>query len=551
MNLGGYTARGPREVNEDSFYVFEFPADAKLSGGINSFVLVSDGMGGYQGGDVASGLTVACARSYIGQLAEMAQSNWVELDAPAALAEIARNAHEAIVAHAREHGTPQMGATFVGAFVGGAHAWIGHIGDSRAYLVRDGVALQLTEDHSHVGRLLSRGVITEEEAQNHPERNRIERALGFSDGNPDQNEVDLEEGDALLLCSDGVYTVLDAAMLGSCVSRAHDAQAAAQQVVERALKRGSDDNSTAVVLMSGEPAAVDETHVGMLPATARRRPLQVSSVSEGDGIAREGSEGRPLPWATIVPIALLVLLSGIMIALFLNSGTGAGGSASGDGAPGAASQAAAPEAGGSAVAEGQEAPQPIVPTREDDTSETSQEQGSQTQPSPTATSYETFVTTGQTSVKYLDETGVAQAFDQDPLYMTESLSIDAGVSVEASATSDSYGRMGRSYQLLPDSYLQGLKRDLQRYAEGSTSFDSSFSRLFDAREYLEFVAELSEYGQDRVATMVSHLLVDSTIDDVVPAASETSYGTATTNTSNAGDGQGQYGIQDEPMPFGQ
>lgn len=268
MDIGGYSATGPRAANEDGFYYRDFSDVDSFANGVIAFVLVSDGMGGYECGDVASKLVVASASSYISQLLDMATGNLVELDPAVALCEIARNAHDAILAEAQSRGHASMGATYVAAFVGKNHAWIGHVGDSRAYLFHKDAVTQITEDHSRVGRMLSQGVITEKEAQKHPERNKIERALGFSDSTPDINEVDVEPNDSLLLCSDGAYTVLDSKELQSCVLTAQDSSAAATQIVNYALKKGTDDNTTAVVLCNRSKASGTVRTGSPMPAIA-------------------------------------------------------------------------------------------------------------------------------------------------------------------------------------------------------------------------------------------------------------------------------------------
>jgi protein phosphatase len=247
MKIAGFSTAGPRPINEDNFYAIDFSDVRSFSGGISAFIMVSDGMGGHEGGDVASKMAVQSAECYLGQLIEMAESNQVELDVPLAFKEIVRNANDAIRQEMQARGNNGMGATFVGAFISPMKAWIAHVGDSRAYLIHRGVAAQLTKDHSAVGRMLSAGLITEKQAQEHPERNVIERALGFTDDDPEITEIPLSRGDALLLCSDGVSTVLNTQSLVDCVLRAKTIEEAAEDTVMMALKKNSDDNATAVV----------------------------------------------------------------------------------------------------------------------------------------------------------------------------------------------------------------------------------------------------------------------------------------------------------------
>lgn len=553
MNFGGSTACGPREVNEDSFYLYEFDEDAKLSGGIRAFVLVSDGMGGYQGGDVASKLVVTCAKSYVEQLHEMAHNNWVELDASSALREMTRNAHEAILAHERANAETAMGATFVGAFVGLTYAWIGHIGDSRAYLIHRGQAQQITVDHSHVGRLLSKGVITEEEAQSHPDRNRIERALGFSEAGCDIDEIELDPTDALVLCSDGVYTVLDAEAISSCVSKASDAQEAAERLVTMALRRRTDDNSTAVVVM-GADRGVAKTSARILPATARRQ-MESTEVRRigGSASARRADDARLFPWATVLPVLLLVVLTGLMVVLFMQSGTSSGQVS--DGATMSEMterQSWQTDQQGTVSRLGQEGQDTAVANTSDASglaSDGSDAEGAgrsdvQKPDVPSAsdtTGYKTYVTHAETLIKYVDNQGLAQAFTQEPLYMSNSLSIGAGVSVRVSENVNEYGRIERSYQTLPDDYVRDLKRDVSRYREGVTGFDSALSRLVGTERYLSFISELAEYDASEVEDVITHLIVDELVSDGTDGASAEG-GWVDYTSDNSGGGYASQGV---------
>ena len=159
-----------------------------------------------------------------------------------------------------------MGSTFVGLLARPGRAWIGHIGDSRAYLLRGADGRQLTEDHSQVGRLIAEGVLSEEQAQAHPGRNVIDRALGFpSAGEPEITDVDLEPGDVVLLCSDGLSTVLTGQRMAQIVGEVTGLAAAAEALVTEAVAAGTDDNTTAVLWSAGEP--LTGAAQGLLPRT--------------------------------------------------------------------------------------------------------------------------------------------------------------------------------------------------------------------------------------------------------------------------------------------
>lgn len=512
MNIGGYTATGPRDANEDNLYYLDFSDVDSFVNGVCAFAMVSDGMGGYQGGDVASGLAVACAKSYLSQLIEMAAGNRIDLDAPAALAEIVRNAHESILAESNLRGNLSMGATFVGAFVSRTHAWIGHVGDSRAYLVREGGCQQLTEDHSRVGRMLSRGVITEEEAQNHPERNRIERALGFSDARVDITEVDLAPGDALLLCSDGVYTVLDVDTLGNCVTTSRNAEAAAQRAVKLALRHHTDDNSTAVIVINDAggnaptqrtkpqtvvAASAGDTQVsGAVPAMNRGHRSQVyGRYAQSDGPA----------WKRVLPFVLAILLIGGAVIMALR-GRGQ------EEQPVQVTVQDAPAPEGTVAGDTVPEEQPAEPTPGEVAPETLTPTIPSTDDAPEE-GYDRFVVPQDAPVvlKYIDKSGLAQLFTYDQLSLAEDPVLLPGATVIAQTTADSYGRIEKTYQVLSDRYLDDLKHDISRYAEGATTFDSAFSQVMGPTSYLAFVQALFQGGMQTFDETVAHLAIESLI----------------------------------------
>jgi len=247
MDLGGSSVPGPRPYNEDNYLLTDLSQHRKRLGGLTAFIMVSDGMGGHASGDVASKLAVETATSYLKDLIALAEESDLEVDAPQALREISEESHDAIVTAAGENGGGSMGATFIAALVARDRAWIGHVGDSRAYLISGGKARQLTVDHSQVGRLIAEGVLTEEQAQHHPSRNVIDRALGFKGASAEITEVRLHPGDAIVLCSDGVSTALSGDDMAAIMTGQRDAMHAADALVNDAILAGGDDNATAVV----------------------------------------------------------------------------------------------------------------------------------------------------------------------------------------------------------------------------------------------------------------------------------------------------------------
>jgi protein phosphatase len=143
-----------------------------------------------------------------------------------------------------------MGTTVVTAWLRETHAIIGHVGDSRAYLVRSGEIRQLTTDHTLVNEQVRRGILSDSEARNHPSRNILTRAVG-SHGQVmvDITEEKLEPGDFLLLCSDGLYTMIDDPAILQIVTRnAAEPDKACQSLIGAANDRGGEDNITVILL---------------------------------------------------------------------------------------------------------------------------------------------------------------------------------------------------------------------------------------------------------------------------------------------------------------
>ncbi len=230
-----------RRRNEDSFVV-EPPLFA-----------VADGMGGAQAGEVASRLAAAAFREF-----HEADALEPESRVAAIIQEANRRIFERATSDAEASG---MGTTLTAALLDGGRVTIGHVGDSRAYRLHDGRLEQLTEDHSLVGDLMRSGRLTAEEAESHPQRSVITRALGTdAEVDVDTFTVEARAGDVFLLCSDGLTTMVGDDEILDLVSGARTLEQAAKALVKAANRSGGEDNVT-VVLFAVEPdeAALEET----------------------------------------------------------------------------------------------------------------------------------------------------------------------------------------------------------------------------------------------------------------------------------------------------
>jgi PPM family protein phosphatase len=225
-----------RRRNEDS-YVIDPPLFA-----------VADGMGGAQAGEIASKLAASAVRSGDpGRLEELIQ-------------EANRRVHQRSVEDAAASG---MGTTLTVAEIVGERVSIGHVGDSRAYLVRDGSLEQLTQDHSLVAELVRSGKLTPEEAEQHPQRSVITRALGTDpDVDVDTFAVEPRPGDLFLLCSDGLTSMVDDGMIERLVEEKRgDLDGLVKALIRAANKGGGEDNITvvAIEIADGDADTTEET----------------------------------------------------------------------------------------------------------------------------------------------------------------------------------------------------------------------------------------------------------------------------------------------------
>jgi protein phosphatase len=223
-----------RRHNEDA-YVLQPPLFA-----------IADGMGGARAGEVASRLAAAALQS--GEVDGNGKERVTALIQAANRSVYERSSQDAEVAG--------MGTTMTVALVEDATVTLGHVGDSRAYILRDGELEQLTDDHSLVAELVRGGKLSAEEAEHHPQRSVITRALGTDpDVDVDTFTVEAEDGDVFVLCSDGLTDMVGDDEIGRVLADSREnLKEAAEELVRRANKAGGQDNITVVAFeMTDEP----------------------------------------------------------------------------------------------------------------------------------------------------------------------------------------------------------------------------------------------------------------------------------------------------------
>ena len=256
-----------RDGNEDS-YLIQDP-----------FYVVADGMGGHLAGDVASRIAVQT----ISEKIEAGSAN-----TPSGLEDAVKAANGTIWQQAQQdaslHG---MGTTCTLIFVTESEIHLAHVGDSRAYLLRDGELSQLTEDHTLVGRMVKEGRLQPEEAERHPQRNIVTRALGVDDNvDVDLTSIDVRKGDTVLICSDGLTSMIDARAIKDVLLREKDPQRAADALVDLANEAGGEDNITTVVLtfngngVQAHQAATLTQEVASADVARRRETTQPGATAE-------------------------------------------------------------------------------------------------------------------------------------------------------------------------------------------------------------------------------------------------------------------------------
>jgi serine/threonine protein phosphatase PrpC len=320
-HVGVITDTGRKRRRNEDAYVCEPPLFA-----------IADGMGGAQAGEVASRLAAAALR----------ESGAKTLGGERRISDLIQEANRRVYDRSStDPNTSGMGTTITVALVENDNVAFGHVGDSRAYLIRDGRMEQVTEDHSLVNELLKSGKLSREEAESHPQRSVITRALGTDpDVDVDTFTIAAEAGDVFLLCSDGLTDMVGEGEILELVERNRDdLNSALKSLVKAANRSGGDDNITVVAfeIAEGQMLTHDgETREDVLSAPTRD---QEDTLTEADAVpavdtalistaeiqaeldANERQDRarrrRRLRRSIVAWLALIAIAAGIALALYL------------------------------------------------------------------------------------------------------------------------------------------------------------------------------------------------------------------------------------------
>lgn len=231
-----------RPINEDNFYVSEYARKPEAL-----YAMVADGMGGHNAGETASGIAVEVISEFINEyFNDQVPPEHVRDLLIAAI----NQANQIVYTNGRDNvKLSGMGTTLTACFLYGQQATIAHVGDSRAYIIREDVTHRVTADHSLVAELLRNGQITPEQARNHPQKNVITRAVGTDPKvEIDIYEFGIQPKDIILLCTDGLSNLLSDQEMYHMIREAESMEEAATALVDAANEKGGLDNITAVLL---------------------------------------------------------------------------------------------------------------------------------------------------------------------------------------------------------------------------------------------------------------------------------------------------------------
>jgi PPM family protein phosphatase len=253
IELANLTDVGCLRRNNEDYYCYAEPEDEETYRSLGRLAVIADGMGGHEGGQTASLLTVQVLRNtYFEDPSE---------DPESALARAIANAHAAILDCASEHPELKgMGSTCTALVLQDSRLCYGHVGDSRLYLIRDGTITCLTQDQTYVQKLVACGLVRPEDAATHPERNVLTAALGMQSPVPaefPETPIAIHSEDTLLMCTDGLHGLVSDEELFTAATQNQPAEAC-RALVDMAKSRGGHDNITLQILRVVSPGIGSE-----------------------------------------------------------------------------------------------------------------------------------------------------------------------------------------------------------------------------------------------------------------------------------------------------
>jgi len=237
IESGGLSVIGPvREDNQDSIHI----PDGERSVGRGLLFAIADGMGGYAHGGEASAMALESLTDVL--------SNQNGNSITRTLQRGVEVANIRIYQKAQQLGVGRMGTTLTAAYVIGDMLYLVHVGDSRAYLIRDGRAICLTEDHTAVGDMVRSKLISSDMLRSHAQRSVLTKSVGLDlFVQPDIIQQKLKEGDRLILCSDGVWSVIEDEEFAEAASKSPSVREVSRNIIDLALRHKTDDNASVVV----------------------------------------------------------------------------------------------------------------------------------------------------------------------------------------------------------------------------------------------------------------------------------------------------------------
>ena len=316
VQIGHGTDTGKKRRRNEDEYVVAPPLFA-----------IADGMGGAQAGELASSLAAGAVREDEGAAGSGERR----------VAELIQEANRRVYQRSSEDAAASgMGTTMTVALVEGDTVAFGHVGDSRAYLIRDSKLEQVTEDHSLVAELVRSGKLSPEDAETHPQRSVITRALGTDpDVDPDTFSIPSRPGDLFMLCSDGLTSMVEDQVILACIEKNRDdLQATAKALIRAANKGGGEDNITVVFFEIGEDTGEPLEETAQYPVLGEdgEGELDEKTLDELDRVpaldtmvvppgeaekVAEPPQPKRRTRSRIVPALLLILLALAVLAVVL------------------------------------------------------------------------------------------------------------------------------------------------------------------------------------------------------------------------------------------